>query len=219
MQARADDDFGVKQLDLVYSVNGGPEKTVSIYGKGAKPLTEVSAGHTVYMEELGVKPGDFVSYYAKAHDTDTVKGRRSTSSDIYFIKIRPFSQNFREAQSQAGGGGGGGGGGRSAGRRRALRAAAPDHLGDVQRRARQGEEPGDKVKEDTVFVQLVAVEAARGSRRARRSRCGSARCGGGENLQKIAEVLPKAAAGDAGGRRPAQEIRRPRTRWRRSSGR
>ena len=39
LQARADDDFGVRQLDLVYSVNGGPEKTVPLYGKGAKSLT------------------------------------------------------------------------------------------------------------------------------------------------------------------------------------
>ena len=36
LQARADDDFGVKQLDLIYSVNGGAEKTVILYGKGAK---------------------------------------------------------------------------------------------------------------------------------------------------------------------------------------
>jgi hypothetical protein len=113
IQAKAQDDFGVRQLDLVYSVNGGDEKTVSLYGKGAKALDEVSAGHTVYLEELGVKPGDFVSYYAKATDTDTVKGPKTTSSDIYFVQIRPFSQNFKQAQSQQGGGGGGGGGGGS----------------------------------------------------------------------------------------------------------
>src|SRR6185369_15199831 len=111
IQAKAQDDFGVRQLDLVYSVNGGEEKTVSLYGKGAKALDEVSAGHTVYLEELGVKAGDFVSYYAKATDTDTVKGPKTTSSDIYFVQIRPFSQNFKQAQSQQGGGGGGGGGG------------------------------------------------------------------------------------------------------------
>src|SRR4029079_7538681 len=103
------DDFGVKQLDLIYSVNGGAEKAVSLYGKGAQPLPPVSAGHTVYLEESGVKPGDFVSYYAKAYDTDTVTGPKSTSSDIYFVKIMPFNQNFRQAQSQGGGGGGGGG--------------------------------------------------------------------------------------------------------------
>ncbi len=109
VQARAQDDFGVRKLDLVYSVNGGEEKTITIYG--AKPMDEVTGGHTIYMEELGVKAGDFVSYYAKAYDTDTVAGPKVTSSDIYFVQIRPFSQNFRQSQTQAGGGGGGGGGG------------------------------------------------------------------------------------------------------------
>src|SRR5262249_53826086 len=115
VQAHANDDFGVKQLDLVYSINGGEEKTVSLYGKGAKPMTQVSGGHTISMEELGVKAGDFVSYYAKAYDTDTVQGPKVSSSDIYFIKVRPFSQTARQAQSQEGGGGGGGGGARNAG--------------------------------------------------------------------------------------------------------
>ena len=32
VEARADDDFGVKQLELVYSVNGGAEKTVTLFG-------------------------------------------------------------------------------------------------------------------------------------------------------------------------------------------
>ena len=94
IQAKAQDDYGVRQLDLVYSVNGGPEKTVTLFGKGAKALDEVSAGHTIYMEELGVKPGDFVAYYAKAQDNDTVKGPKVSTSDIYFVKIRPFNQNF-----------------------------------------------------------------------------------------------------------------------------
>ncbi|HEY6357229.1 MAG TPA: DUF4175 family protein, partial [Vicinamibacterales bacterium] len=80
--ARADDDFGVKELDFIYSVNGGPEKTVTLYGNGAKPLLEVTGTHTIYLEELAVKPGDFVSYYAKAYDNDAVKGPKSASSDI-----------------------------------------------------------------------------------------------------------------------------------------
>src|SRR5262249_44603670 len=116
LQIKATDDFGVKQLDLIYSINGGEEKTITVYGKGAKPLAQVSAGHTLYLEEMGVKPGDFVSYYAKAYDNDTVTPK-SAESDIYFIKIRPFNQNFRQAQSNEDqqGGGGGGGGQRNAG--------------------------------------------------------------------------------------------------------
>ena len=78
-EVRADDDFGVKQLDLFYSVNGGPEKTINLFG-GSRALTEVTATHTLYLEELGLKPGDFVSYYAKADDNDAVAGRKTTTS-------------------------------------------------------------------------------------------------------------------------------------------
>ena len=82
---------------------------MNLFG-GPKPLTEVSAGHTIYLEELGLKPGDFVSYYAKATDTDAVQGSKTTTSDIYFVQIRPFKKDYKPSQSQAGGGGGGGGG-------------------------------------------------------------------------------------------------------------
>jgi hypothetical protein len=46
-----------------------------------------------------------------------VNGPKVTSSDIT-IQIRPFSQNFKQAQSQAGGGGGGGAAVAAAGRAR-----------------------------------------------------------------------------------------------------
>ena len=108
VEAKASDDFGVKQLELVYAVNGGKEKTVKLFG-GAKPLTEVSAGHTIYLEELGLTPGDSVSYYARATDSDVQAGR-TVSSDIYFVQIRPYRKDFKPAQSQAQQGGGGGGG-------------------------------------------------------------------------------------------------------------
>ena len=75
----------------------------------------MSAGHTIYLEELGLKPGDFVSYYAKATDTDAVQGSKTTTSDIYFVQIRPFKKDYKPAQSQAQGGGGGGGGGQQVG--------------------------------------------------------------------------------------------------------
>ncbi|MGH9310266.1 MAG: DUF4175 family protein, partial [Vicinamibacterales bacterium] len=107
IEARAEDDFGVKDLDLVYSVNGSPEKTVRLFD-GRNRLAEVSAGHTFYLEELGVSPGDFVSYYARAADNDTASGAKRATSDIYFVQVRPLKKDFRRAESQAGGGGGGG---------------------------------------------------------------------------------------------------------------
>ena len=75
VEAKADDDYAVKNLQLVYSVNGGPEKVVRLYD-GARPAAEVTAGHTFYLEELGVKAGDSVSYYAKAADNDAVDGAK-----------------------------------------------------------------------------------------------------------------------------------------------
>ena len=155
LQARADDDYGVRRLDLVYSINGGEEKTMTLHGGSAKALTEVSAGHTVYLEELGVKPGDFVSYFARATDTDTVAGPKATTSDIYFIEVRPFSQEFRQAQSMAGGRGGGGGGGGG--------AEQPGALSEQQRQIisatfnverDRAKLSADKFKEDTIFVGL-----------------------------------------------------------------
>ena len=109
VEAQAEDDFGVRDLELVYSVNGGPEQTVGLFG-GSTRLPEVTAGHTFYLEELGVEPGDSVSYYARAQDDSGVRSQ-PVSSDLYFLRIRPFGRDFRQAQSQGGGGGGGGGGG------------------------------------------------------------------------------------------------------------
>src|SRR5439155_22956908 len=103
LEVRADDDYGVKQLQLFYSVNGGAPKTVALFG-GAKPLTEVSAGHTVYLEELGLKPGDFLSYYARATDNDGVQGPKTATRDIYFVLIRPFRKDYKPALSAGGAG-------------------------------------------------------------------------------------------------------------------
>jgi hypothetical protein len=108
VEAAAEDDFGIRNLELVYSVNGGPEKVVKLFS-GTSRLPEVTAGHTFYLEELGVETGDSVSYYARAADNDTT-GAKTASSNLYFLRIRPFKKDFKQAQSQGGGGGGGGGG-------------------------------------------------------------------------------------------------------------
>ena len=106
LEAKADDDYGVKTLDLIYSINGGPEKTVKLFD-GAKRMTNVSAGHTLYLEEMNVKPGDSVSYYARVGDNDTVAGSQKAMSDLYFVRVRPLQKDFKKAESQGGGGGGG----------------------------------------------------------------------------------------------------------------
>ncbi len=150
-EVRADDDFGVKKVQLLYSINGGPEKTINLFG-GAKTLQEVTASHTLYLEELGLKPGDFVSYYAKATDNDGVAGGKTTTSDIYFVQVRPFRTDFKPAPSMAGGGGGGGGAGQQVGQlsqqQRQIVAAT---FNVVRDRAKMG---NDKYRENNVFLTL-----------------------------------------------------------------
>ena len=49
-EVQADDDFGVARLELVYSVNGGVEKSMRLASGGAKPVKQLSAGHTFFLE-------------------------------------------------------------------------------------------------------------------------------------------------------------------------
>jgi len=100
--AEAKDDFGLKNVELHYSVNGGEEKTAQmLHDKNAKNST---ASMTLALEDFKVQPGDIVSFYAEAKDA-----RTTTRTDMYFIEAQPYERNY--TQSQQGGGGGGGGGG------------------------------------------------------------------------------------------------------------
>jgi hypothetical protein len=98
IEARADDDHGVERLELVVGVRGATEKAYPI-GEGSG--LSMTGRHTVYLEDLGVAPGDFVSFYARARDV--ARGKRSTQSqsDIYFLEVTPFVDEFAMAQSQA----------------------------------------------------------------------------------------------------------------------
>jgi hypothetical protein len=100
--ADAEDDFGIDRLELVYAVRGGAEQVVPL--RIAPQSASVTASHTLYLEDLGVRPGDFVSYYVRAHDRG--RGRRSSEgrSDIFFLEVKPFEQEFVLARSLASGG-------------------------------------------------------------------------------------------------------------------
>lgn len=103
IRAEAEDDFGLATFTLTYSVNGANEKTIDLKKEG-QGSTVWKGAHTVYLEELSVKPGDFVSYYASVADQRGSGGK--TSTDMYFLEVKPFDETYRQG---AGGGGGGGG--------------------------------------------------------------------------------------------------------------
>ena len=103
---RAGAEFGLRQMDLHYSVNGGPEKTVDLL---KEPGAKTSKGTTTLsLEDFKLVPGDVVSLYATAKDAHA-----ESRTEISFIQADPFEREF--SQSQQMGGGGGGGGGQNAG--------------------------------------------------------------------------------------------------------
>src|SRR5438132_12972808 len=66
LSVRAQDDFGLKDLDLHYSVNGGSENTVRLL---KAPGEKHATGSTVLaLEDFKLVPGDLVSVYAIARD-------------------------------------------------------------------------------------------------------------------------------------------------------
>src|SRR5215471_9423731 len=102
IEAQADDDYGLDRVELVYAVRGQAEKVVP-FGIPAHATT-ATVRHTIFLEDLGVRPGDFVSYYVRAKDiTRGVPGARSNEgrSDIFFLEVRPFEQEFTLAESQS----------------------------------------------------------------------------------------------------------------------
>jgi hypothetical protein len=105
-EVKAEDDIGVEKVRLHFSVNGGEEKVLNLFS--GKAQANVTATHTFFLEEFSLQPGDVVSYYGSALDSNRTSGPGSSSSDIYFIQIRPFEQKYIQNQAPPGGGGGGG---------------------------------------------------------------------------------------------------------------
>ncbi len=55
-------------------------------------------------DEIPLKPGDLISYYAEASDRS-----QAIQTDMYFIQIQAYNRRYSQSQLSGGGGGGGGG--------------------------------------------------------------------------------------------------------------
>ncbi len=103
-EVAAEDDFALDRVEIRLSVNGGEESGFVLASGGAR--SEVQSGHTIFLEEHDLVPGDLVSYYALARDGAGAE----SSTDMYFVAVRPFDRTYRQADAMPGGGGGAGGG-------------------------------------------------------------------------------------------------------------
>ena len=108
--AEATDDYGVAELKLMYRIGSDAlqelvmESSVSTPSVGSGATSDshhvADGAYTFYLEEFDVEPGDIISYYAHATDNNTRTGPGEASSDLYFIEIRPFNENFHEGESE-----------------------------------------------------------------------------------------------------------------------
>jgi len=108
LEIDASDDYGLSRFTLNYSVVGADEVEVDFLPE--MNARDVSGNELIYLEDLNVEPGDFVSYFLTLADNNELKGPNEVVSDIYFLQVIPTDQEFRRSGQQGGGGGGGGGG-------------------------------------------------------------------------------------------------------------
>src|SRR6516165_9090254 len=101
--AKAFDDYGLKDVVLHYSVNGGPETAVDLLKQ--KDGKQADGSTTISLEAFGLVPGDLISVYATAKDANA-----EAHTDMVFIQADPFEREFSHSQASGGGGGGDGGG-------------------------------------------------------------------------------------------------------------
>ena len=111
--AEATDDYGLAELKLRYHI-GIDELQEVVLNANAPPLSAVEekatddsfvhrvleGSYTFYIEEFDLEPGDVISYYAHATDNNTQTGPGEATSDIYFIEIRPFNEDFHEGEGE-----------------------------------------------------------------------------------------------------------------------
>src|SRR5579871_56921 len=160
---RAGAEFGLHQMTLHYSVNGGPEQTVNLLKEdGAKSSKGTT---TLSLEDFKLVPGDVVSLYATAKDAHA-----ESRTDISFIQADPFEREFSQSQ-QMGGGGGGGGQGQGnqtdiSRREKELIAATWKQLNDKASTAKQSEDMGKVLSEAQVKLreQVMALSGRMQSR-------------------------------------------------------
>ncbi len=94
-QGEVADDFGVRSSGLAYTLGGGETRSVPL-GTPAAANAKLSWQHLLPLEALEVQPGQLLSYYLWAEDVGPDGQLRRTTSDLFFIEVRPFDEIFRE---------------------------------------------------------------------------------------------------------------------------
>jgi hypothetical protein len=99
---KGSDEFGLKDMQLHYSVNGGPVRDVHLLK--VPDAKSADGAYALALEDFKLVPGDLVSLYATARD-----GHSEARTDISFIQVDPFEREFSQSQQSGAGASAGGG--------------------------------------------------------------------------------------------------------------
>ncbi|PWT91291.1 MAG: hypothetical protein C5B55_08370, partial [Blastocatellia bacterium] len=182
-QARAEDDYGVLSMDLHFSVNGGEEKKVNLQQLTHESARTLTGAYTFFLEEFNLKPGDFISYFAKARDANN-----EATSDIYFIEVKPFEMEYRQSQQQGGGGQGGGDQDQNA-----LSRRQKDLIAATHKLIRESEKYSDQERKDGYETVAAGQEKLRTDTLEFIDRMGRRDLEGQKQVAEMAEDLRQAA--------------------------
>ncbi|MCY4356626.1 MAG: hypothetical protein OXD01_03795 [Gammaproteobacteria bacterium] len=162
LEVNASDDYGLSEFKLNYSVVGSDEVEVNFLPDAQ--VRQVTGHELIYLEDLAVEPGDFVSYFLTLADNNALQGPSELISDIYFLQIIPTDQEFRR---NPGMGGGQGGGGSQGGDSSALVAVQKDIIAATWKlRNRHHKVTAEEFASD---AQIIAEAQREATGRARRS--------------------------------------------------
>ena len=81
------DDFGLNELALHYSVNG--ERGENRLAAEEKGLKTASGSTTISLEDFKLSPGDLVSLYATSRDAHSM-----ARTDMFFVQAEPFERRL-----------------------------------------------------------------------------------------------------------------------------
>ena len=98
--AEATDDYGVENMTLMYSIGSGEPQELEAETVEVKEKKIISGAYVFYLEELDVEPGELISYYAQATDNNTRTGPGTSTSELYFIEIRPFNERYMQMDAE-----------------------------------------------------------------------------------------------------------------------
>lgn len=164
--AEIGNDFGLDYVQLAITVNSRPE----IYIPMSATSSDVSKtdGLTfqykdfstqLYLEDLEVNVGDFVTYYVKVKDRSQPE---ETKSDMFFVDIKNFEDIYNVAESQGSGGAGNMGGGFDLSLSQREIITATTRLKRDQKKISQDEyrDRRDKIKDAQEEVRKTAEQVA-----------------------------------------------------------